>query len=80
MELSKSQISELFNIGNNMPVFAGNVLSKEVSHELIELGLAMKYEGKYVLTERGKEELLRIKIEGAKMISSNSAVNKWAEK
>ena len=80
MELSKSLISELFNIGNNMPVFAGNLQSSQDANKLIDLGLVIRYEGKYVLTEKGKLELLRIKMEGADMIAKQSSVNQWAKK
>ncbi len=76
MELSKCLIDELFNIGKNMPVFAGDLQSHQGAEELIELGLVMRYEGKYVLTEKGKEEF---KIESAKQIARRSVVNKWAK-
>jgi len=80
MELQKSLVAELFNIGKNMPVFAGNLQSHQDANKLIELGLAMRYEGEYVLTEKGKEELKRIKLEGAKMLTDKSSVNKWARR
>ena len=80
MDLSKSQIAELFNIGNNMPVFAGKLQSHQSAQELIDLGLAMRYEGEYVLTEKGKDELKRIKIEGAKILTGQSSVNQWSPK
>lgn len=55
MTLDKNLEEEFELIGLYQPVFAGDVLSKEDSRQLIELGLAMKYEGDYVLTEKGKE-------------------------
>lgn len=78
MELSKSQTSELYHIGKNMPVFAGNIQSKQDAQDLIDFGLAMRYEGEYVLTEKGKEELNRRKLEGAKILAEQSSVNEWA--
>lgn len=73
MELSKSLVAELFNIGNNMPVPAGNLQSHQDAKELMDLGLAMRYEGQYVLTEKGKDELKRRKIESATRIANSSA-------
>lgn len=73
MELSKSLVAELFNIGDNMPVFDGDLQSHYDAKELRELGLAMYWYDNdwetnksakqgWVLTEKGKEELLRIKM------------------
>ena len=79
-KLSKGLLAELWNISNNMPVDAGDLQSHQGAQELIDLGLAMRYEGKYVLTEKGKAEVLRIKMEGARMLADQSAVNRWAKK
>lgn len=53
-DISKTELWELFNISQNMPVFAGNTISHQSARSLIDKRLAMKYEGEYVLTEAGK--------------------------
>lgn len=53
MTLSRGEREEFDNISQNQPVFAGNVLSKQTSQALIDKGLAMRYEGDYVLTNKG---------------------------
>jgi hypothetical protein len=78
--LPKHLMDELFNIGKNMPVFAGNLNSHQGAQELIDLGLAMRYEGDYVLTELGKEKIKEIKLQGAKMLADKSVVNQWCRK
>lgn len=70
----KFDFEELMNIGDNMPVFAGNLLSHETAHSLVKKGLAMTYEGEYVLTEEGKK--LYRNILAARKIAAQSALNK----
>ena len=73
-KLKKGDIDELFNIGNNMPVYAGDTLSHDTAHSLCRHKLALTYEGKYCLTELGKSVFKGFKLEAAKEIASHSAV------
>ena len=52
--MKKDELDELRCMGLYQPVFAGDVLSKQTARTLINMGLAMYYEGDYVLTEAGK--------------------------
>jgi hypothetical protein len=54
--MNKAELEELKCIGLYQPVFAGDVLSKETAKQLMDQGLAMQYEGDYVLTEVGKRK------------------------
>ncbi len=55
LNLTASEIEELKNIAKHQPVFAGNLQSHQGAQELINKGLALRYEGEYCLTEKGKE-------------------------
>lgn len=55
MNLTKSQEAEFINIAKNQPVFAGNLQSHQGARELMDLDLVMRYEGEYVLTDKGSE-------------------------
>lgn len=73
MELNKTEIEELQNIGIYQPVFAGDVIGKSTCKGLKEKGLVMQYEGDYVLTEAGKakfKELFPDKKTGSKVTIS----------
>lgn len=48
-----SDFDEFQNIAYNQPVYAGNVLSHQGCRRLMDLGLVMRYEGDYVLTNKG---------------------------
>lgn len=74
--LTKSQRAEFDNIAKNQPVFSGKLQSHQDAQELMNKGLAMRYDGDYVLTEKGKE--LKSDLEGAAMIAKKSEVNQWA--
>ncbi len=63
-KLTAPLINELVNIGKNEPVFAGNVLSKYDSKKLIDLGLVTMCDGDYILTEAGKKEYLKKRLNG----------------
>jgi predicted transcriptional regulator len=76
--LTKSQRAEFDNIAANQPVFAGNLQSHQDAKDLMDKGLVMRYEGEYVLTEKGKE--LKSNLEGAAMLAKKSVVNQWAKK
>lgn len=78
--LSKCAIEELFNIGNNQPVFAGDTLSHQSAKELSDAKLTMRWEGDHVLTENGKIVLQYLKLDGASQLASKSAVNEWNKK
>lgn len=56
MELTKTEVEELQNIGVYQPVFAGDIIGKSTCKALKEKGLVIQYEGDYVLTEAGKEK------------------------
>jgi predicted transcriptional regulator len=53
--ITKSEVEELKNIKKNQPVFAGDLQSSNDAKSLIEKGSVMRYEDKYVLTEKGKQ-------------------------
>lgn len=75
-DLSKGEKTELEVMGQYQPVFAGDVLSKEDSRSLISKGLALKYEGDYCLTEKGKKvfkELFPGKVLGCKTSRSHTS-------
>lgn len=72
--LTKSQREEFDNIANNQPVFAGNVISKQTTKELVDMGLVMTYEGEYVLTEKGK--IKKSNLEAAEKIRDSGILYK----
>ncbi len=74
LQLSKPQELELYNIGNNMPLDAGDLTAHEYGQDLIDMGLALRYEGKYCLTEAGKAELKERKIDAAKRLANRSVL------
>lgn len=53
LKLTPSLREEFNNIAKNQPVFAGNLLSHYTADELCKLGLVFRYEGEYVLTDKG---------------------------
>ena len=77
--MNNSQFEELKNIGKNQPVFAGDLQSSYSAKELTELGLVMRYDGKYVLTEKGKEKYNKI-IAAEKLRDSGILYKKNASK
>jgi len=53
LKLTPSLREEFDNIAKNQPVFSGKLLSHQTADELYKLGLVFRYEGEYVLTEKG---------------------------
>lgn len=53
LKLTPSLREEFNNIAKNQPVFAGNLLSHQGADDLYKLGLVFRYEGEYVLTDKG---------------------------
>lgn len=62
--MTKSQEAEFLNIAKNQPVFAGHLQSHQGASELMDLGLVMRYEGKYVLSNKGTDLKLKMNING----------------
>lgn len=74
-EITQSEFDELKNIKENQPVFAGNLCSSNDAKSLIEKGYVMRYEGEYVLTEKGKELFESCK-QAAKDLANTSILRK----
>ena len=62
IKLTKSERSEFNHIAKNQPVFAGNICSSQDAKSLMDKGLVFRYEGEYVLTEKGKNLVIMIDI------------------